>query len=173
MTKNTKIVTGVAVLLFVCISVIGFFLIMGSGMFLARSTTQPSTQYFLTVSEVMGQKEKMFGKQVRISGAVVGDTIQFDEANKQLVFLIADVPGDYADVEKQGGLAAVLKNAVNDPDSQRIQIVYSGEKPELLRNMAQAIMTGELRSDSLFYADEILLKCPSRYEKAVPDQAID
>jgi hypothetical protein len=32
-----------------------------------------------------------------------------------------------------------------------------GEKPELLRNMAQAIMTGELLSDGIFYADEILL----------------
>jgi hypothetical protein len=26
---------------------------------------------------------------------------------------------------------------------------------------------------SIFYADEILLKCPSRYEEAVPDQAIN
>ena len=34
-------------------------------------------------------------------------------------------------------------------------------------------MIGELREDGKFYADEILLKCPSRYEEAVPDQAVN
>jgi cytochrome c-type biogenesis protein CcmE len=131
-----------------------------------------SAQYFLTVGEVMGEKEKMIDRQIRISGAVIGDSIVFDESSGKLSFLIAEVPADYETVEQQGGLAVVLENAVNDPSSQRIQIAYVGEKPELLRNMAQAIMTGELRSDGIFYADEILLKCPSRYEEAVPDQAI-
>jgi cytochrome c-type biogenesis protein CcmE len=66
-----------------------------------------------------------------------------------------------------------LENAVSVSNRQRIQVFYVGEKPELLRNMAQAIMIGELHSNGIFYADEILLKCPSRYEEAVPDQAIN
>jgi cytochrome c-type biogenesis protein CcmE len=117
-------------------------------------------------------KDNMVNKPIRISGAVIGDSIDFDEASGKLTFQIADVPADYAQVEQEGGLAVVLKNAVSDPNRQRVQVVYVGEKPELLRNMAQAIMTGELHSDGIFYADEILLKCPSRYEEAVPDQAI-
>ena len=127
----------------------------------------------MTVSELLVKKDNAIDKQLRISGAVIGDSIEFDEGSGQLSFIIADVPADYETVEQQGGLTIVLENAVNDPSRARVQIVYVGEKPELLRNMAQAIITGELHSDGIFYADEILLKCPSRYEEAVPEQAID
>jgi cytochrome c-type biogenesis protein CcmE len=41
----------------------------------------------------------------------------------------------------------------------------------LLRHEAQAIMTGELGEDGIFYADELLLKCPTKYEEAVPEQS--
>jgi cytochrome c-type biogenesis protein CcmE len=46
-----------------------------------------------------------------------------------------------------------------------------GAKPDLLRGEAQAIMTGKLGDDGVFYADELLLKCPTKYEEAVPEQA--
>ncbi|MEP7137578.1 MAG: cytochrome c maturation protein CcmE [Chloroflexota bacterium] len=149
-----------------------FSVLVGSGLYLVNSSSQSSAQYFLTISEMMAKKDTLIDKQIRISGAVIGDSIQFDNANGKLSFFIANVPADYAEVEKQGGLAIVLKNAVNDPTRQKIQIVYSGEKPDLLHNMAQAIIVGKLNQDGVFYADEILLKCPSRYEEAVPDQAV-
>ena len=66
-----------------------------------------------------------------------------------------------------------IPTAVTNLLPSRIQITYVGEKPELLRDMAQAIVTGQLHSDGIFYADELLLKCPSRYEEAVPDQAVN
>jgi cytochrome c-type biogenesis protein CcmE len=40
----------------------------------------------------------------------------------------------------------------------------------LLRDEAQAIMTGHIGADNIFYADELLLKCPTKYEEAVPSQ---
>ena len=172
MSKNTKIIIGVVVILTVCSFVIGFVLLGMSGLYIASSASQPSAQYFMTVNEVLSN-DNMIDKQIRISGVVIGDTIAFDQTAGELTFQIANVPADYETVEQQGGLTVVLENAVSDPNRQRIQIVFIGEKPELLQNMAQAIMTGELRSDGIFYADEILLKCPSRYEEAVPDQAIN
>src|SRR5512142_2326824 len=124
MSKNTKIVIGIAAILVVCTSAIGFVLLMGSGIFLSRAVSESSAQYFLTVSEVMAQREKMVDKQIRISGAVIGDTIEFDEANRRLTFSIADIPADYAEVEKEGGLTVVLENAVKHSNRPRIQIVY-------------------------------------------------
>ena len=50
-------------------------------------------------------------------------------------------------------------------------VVYIGPKPDLLRHEAQAIMTGEMGEDGIFYADELLLKCPTKYEEAVPEQS--
>jgi cytochrome c-type biogenesis protein CcmE len=58
-----------------------------------------------------------------------------------------------------------------DPSRSRIKVVYVGPKPDLLRNEAQAIMTGHMAEDGVFYAEELLLKCPTRYEEAVPEQA--
>jgi cytochrome c-type biogenesis protein CcmE len=58
-----------------------------------------------------------------------------------------------------------------DPSRARIKVVYVGPKPDLLRNEAQAIMTGRMAEDGVFYAEELLLKCPTRYEEAVPEQA--
>jgi cytochrome c-type biogenesis protein CcmE len=175
MSKNTKIILGVVVVvaaLGICRFLVGLGMLGTSVLFGIESSANSSVQYFITVSELMNEKDKMLNKPVRVSGAVIGDSIMFDEASGTLSFLVADVPADYEEVEQQGGLVAVLENAVNDPARQRIEIVYVGEKPELLRNMSQAIMTGELHSDGRFYAEELLLRCPSRYEEAVPDQAV-
>jgi cytochrome c-type biogenesis protein CcmE len=54
-----------------------------------------------------------------------------------------------------------------------MQVVYIGPRPDLLRNEAQAIMTGHLRENGIFYAEELLLKCPTRYEEVLPQQAGD
>ena len=84
---------------------------------------------------------------------------------------MAHVPGDNAEIEAQGGLAAVLHEAVMDTSRSRIKVQYEGVMPDLLRNEAQAIMTGKLGDDGVFHAEELLLKCPTKYEEAVPDQA--
>jgi cytochrome c-type biogenesis protein CcmE len=81
------------------------------------------------------------------------------------------VPGDNKEIEAQGGLAAVLHAAVSDPSRPRLQVVYQGVKPDLLRDEAQAIMTGKLGEDGVFYAEELLLKCPTKYEEALPEQS--
>ena len=70
-----------------------------------------------------------------------------------------------------GGLAEALYAAVINPTAARINVVYVGPKPDLLKDEAQAIVTGKLGSDGVFHADELLLKCPTRYQNALPSQA--
>src|SRR4030065_150414 len=60
-----------------------------------------------------------------------------------------------------------------NPSAPRLQVVYVGPKPDLLRHEAQAIVTGKMGEDGVFYADELLLKCPTRYEEEVPLQAVE
>jgi cytochrome c-type biogenesis protein CcmE len=171
MSKRVKIIIGVVVVLGVFSFIAGFAILAMSGLFIVTSASSQSP-YFVTVNEVVSQ-DNLVDKQIRISGAVIGDSIEYDDTSRKLSFLVANVPSDYEQVEQQGGLAVVLERAVNNPNLQRIQVVYIGEKPDLLRNMAQAIMAGELHADGIFYADEILLKCPARYEEAVPNQAVE
>jgi len=151
--------------------VIGGILILGAVVFLIWSSTAATQEYFLTVNELDAKGSSIVDKNVRVSGAVIGDTIQYDAQSLTLTFEVAHVPGDNAALETEGGLAIALHEAVIDPSRARIKVVYVGPKPDLLRNEAQAIMTGRMGEDGIFYAEELLLKCPTRYEEAVPEQA--
>jgi len=151
--------------------VIGGILILGAVVFLIWSSTAASAEYFLTIDELNAKGSNIVDKNLRVSGAVIGDSIQYDAPNLTLSFEVADVPADNAALETEGGLAEALHQAVMDPSRARMKVVYVGPKPDLLRNEAQAIMTGHIAADGTFYAEELLLKCPTRYEEAVPDQA--
>jgi cytochrome c-type biogenesis protein CcmE len=150
---------------------IGGLLILAAVVYLIVSSTTASAEYFMTIDELSQKGQNIVGRNVRVSGAVIGDTIEYDPQTLALAFTVANVPGDNKVIEEQGGLAEVLHNAVIDPHSKHMKVVYMGPKPDLLRDEAQAIMTGHLGDDGVFYADELLLKCPTRYNEAVPEQA--
>jgi cytochrome c-type biogenesis protein CcmE len=151
--------------------ILGGLLILAAVVYLIASSTQASAEYFMTVDEIKTKGSSVIDKNLRLSGAVLGDSISYDPQTLTLTFTVVHVPGDNADIEAQGGLAEVLHQAVEDPTRSRIQVVYVGPKPDLLRHEAQAIMTGHLGADGIFYAEELLLKCPTKYEEAVPEQA--
>lgn len=150
---------------------IGGLLIVAAVIYLIITSTQASAQYFMTVAELEEKGTQVVGRDLRVSGAVIGDSIQYDPQTLTLRFTVAHVPGDNKEIEAQGGLAAVLHAAVTDPSRPRLQVVYQGVKPDLLRDEAQAIMTGKLGDDGVFYAEELLLKCPTKYEEALPEQS--
>lgn len=151
--------------------ILGGLFILAMVVYLIVSSTQVSAEYFMTVDEVKAGGESVTDRNLRVSGAVIGDTIQYDAQTLTLTFEVANVPGDNAEIEAQGGLAEVLHQAVSDPTRNRIKVVYIGPKPDLLRDEAQAIMTGHIGADGIFVAEELLLKCPTRYDEAVPEQA--
>jgi cytochrome c-type biogenesis protein CcmE len=151
--------------------IVGGVLILAAVIYLIFSATKANAEYFLTVDELQAKGATLTGQNVRISGAVVGNTIHYDPNSLTLTFDVAQVPGDQKEVDAEGGLAAVLHAAVIDPNRARLKIIYSGPKPDLLKDEAQAIMTGHLDSNGVFHADELLLKCPTKYQEAVPNQA--
>lgn len=149
---------------------IGGLLIVAAIVYLIASSTSAAAQYYLTIDELKSRGDSLAGRDLKISGAVDGASVVYDAKSLTLQFTIANVPGDMDEIEKAGGLAEVLHQAVVDPSASRLPVVYVGPKPDLLRNEAQAIVTGHLGDDGVFYADELLLKCPTRYEDQVPAQ---
>ena len=150
---------------------IGGFLILAAVVYLIFSSTQASAEYFLTIDELVQKQDTLVGKNIRVSGAVLGESISYDTSTLRLEFKVAHVTGDNSVIESSGGLAEVLHQATIDPTRNQLTVVYEGVRPDLLRNEAPAIMTGKLGGDGVFYADELLLKCPTKYEEAVPEQA--
>lgn len=151
--------------------IIGGLLIVAAIVYLIATSTQANAQYFLTVDELVQKGYAGADREIRVSGAVIGSTIQYDPQNLHLTFEVAHIPGDNAEIEAEGGLAAVLHAAVTDPSRSRIKVEYNGVMPDLLRDEAQAIMTGKMNANGVFVAEELLLKCPTKYEEAVPEQA--
>ncbi len=146
-------------------------LIVAAVAYLIISNTGSSAHYFLTIEELQAMGGEVNNRNITVSGAILGDTIVYDSSAPRVTFTIVQVPGDPEEVERAGGLAKVLHDAVNDPHRPRLNVIYDDIKPDLLQNEAQAIMRGQLGDDGRFYADEVLLKCPTRYEEDVPEQA--
>lgn len=150
--------------------------IIGGGLFIIAvvlmviSASQATAEFFMTIRELEETGEDLSGQNLRVSGAVLGDSIFYDTETGYLHFTIAHIPADEDEITANGGLGSVLHQAVNDPDNPRLQVTYDGPQPDMLRHEAQAILTGTLNSEGIFLAEELLLKCPSKYEEALPAQ---
>lgn len=143
--------------------IVGGLLIVGAIAYLVISSTLMGARFFITVEELINDNSYA-GQTVRISGAVIGDTIEQNTVlvgnseRSAVVFTISHIPQEFDD------LAEALNRSVNDPNAAQLQIYYEGPMPDLLQHEAQAILTGELTPDGVFHASELLLKCPSRFD---------
>jgi cytochrome c-type biogenesis protein CcmE len=145
---------------------VGGVLLLGAVLYLVFSGTMVGARYFITVEEVLDDSAYV-GQTVRLTGAVIGNTIDYTATTGELNFTIAHIPQQYDD------LATVLHEVANDPAATRLQIHMDEEtKPDLLQHEAQAIITGTMGEDGVFYATELLLKCPSRFQEKTPGNLI-
>ncbi len=143
----------------------GMFILVAIVFVVATSLFGNTAQLDITVDELLARGEEAVGLPMRLQGAVLGDTIRIE--NDVLKFTVVHIPEDY---EGDDGLAEELHNAVNDPSRQKIEIEYHDAWPDLLQDEALAIIVGRIGEDGIFEADELLLKCPTRYEEAGPEQ---
>lgn len=153
-------------------------LILVAVSYLIISSTGDTAQYFMTVEELhqMQQQEYMASadsglvdlsaRNITLSGGVLGDTIIYEPTVPRVTFTLIHVPGDPKAVARGGGLAEIIATAARDPNAPRVEVIYEGAKPDMLQHAAQPIMQGHLATDGRFHAEEILFKCPSRYQEA-------
>lgn len=148
---------------------IGGVLIIGAIVYLMVSGTLTGARFFITVEEVVGDSGYL-GETVRISGAVIGETINYtvnDDDTTNLTFTISHIPEEF------DNLAEALHLSVNDPNATHLVVHMENEAmPDLLQHEAQAIITGSMQPDGTFFATELLLKCPSRFDEGGSDQSL-
>jgi cytochrome c-type biogenesis protein CcmE len=150
--------------------IIGGILFIAAVVLLVISATRATAEFFVTVGELLESEADYAGQNLRVSGAVIGETINYDAETGLLHFTIAHIPGDEDEIKARGGLEAVLHQAVMDQAVPRLPVTYQGAPPDMLKDEAQAILTGSRGSDGVFQVEELLLKCPSKYEDALPEQ---
>ena len=133
--------------------VVGGVLIVAAIIFLIVNAMNGNTQLYKTVGEFYGEQSRLVGRDLRVSGVVVGDSIKFTQMDATTSRLEFDIVDDLAN------------------PGQRLHVVAMNEPmPDLLQNEAQALVEGHAEKDGVFYANAggLFLKCPTRYEEAEP-----
>lgn len=121
-----------------------FFSVIGT---LIYTSIGNAATFYMTVDELEANKEQAVGKPIKVSGKIVGESIEFDSDKIMLTF------------ELRG----------KEENSHRVQIQYEGVKPDTLNDGWEAIVEGEIAPDGTFIASELLVKCPSKYEAMEED----
>ena len=135
---------------------VGGLLILGALVFLIVNAMNGNTQLYKTVNEFYAEQDRLVGHDLRVSGLVVGESIQFTQIDATTSRLEFDIVDD-----------------LNNP-GQRLHIVAMNEPmPDLLQHEAQALVEGEADASGTFHANEggLFLKCPTRYEEAGAPEA--
>jgi cytochrome c-type biogenesis protein CcmE len=124
--------------------IIGGLVIVGLIGYLIVSSISSAGAYYREVGEVLSQQQTLTGKALRVSGNIVTESIRYDAATLDLRFKISDP----ADAGKQ------------------LPIHFHGVQPDQMsREGSSAIVEGTLGPGGVVEANNLLLKCPSRYDE--------
>jgi cytochrome c-type biogenesis protein CcmE len=130
-SKKIKFIVGGVVI----VALIGYLIV---------SSISNAGAYYREVGEVLAQNAQLQGKNLRVSGNIVTESVKYDAPTLSLDFKIAD-PTDA---------------------NQQVAIHFHGVQPDqITREGASAIVEGTLGPDGTVEANNLLLKCPSRYEE--------
>jgi len=133
--------------------IVGGVLLVAAIAFLVVNAMSGNTQLYKTVGEFYAEQDQLVGRDLRVAGFVIGDSIEYvqiDATNSRLEFDIVD--------------------DINNP-GQRLHVVALTEtKPDLLQHEAQALVDGPANENGEFISNPggLLLKCPTRYEELDP-----
>jgi cytochrome c-type biogenesis protein CcmE len=133
--------------------VIGGLFILAALTYLVVNAARGNTQLFITVEEFYSRQTELAGRDLKVAGIVVGDSIEYtqiDATTSRLEFDIVD------NLENPSYVLRVV--AMNEP------------KPDLLQHEAQALVEGRASAAGTFEANPggLFLKCPTRYEEMEP-----
>ncbi len=113
--------------------------------FLAISSFQSNSMYYLTVPELKAQAQAdgsaFFDKMVRVSGPLHKESIDWNAKTMTLKFHIND-------------------------GNNMFPVVYNGPVPDTMENGETVVVEGKYTPEGVFNASTILVKCPSKYEPA-------
>ncbi|MHB9038546.1 MAG: cytochrome c maturation protein CcmE domain-containing protein [Armatimonadota bacterium] len=114
--------------------ILGALLIFGFGYLGVKEMSAARTAYLTSVAEV----RSVNGRPVQFIGRIVQKEARYSQATGELLFTLEDDKGEM------------------------IRVRYKGVKPANFDGAAKAVVRGKYFGNEL-HADQVLLKCPSRY----------
>lgn len=102
---------------------------------------QNSATYYYTVGELTAQPGPVNGDNIRVNGLVADGSVEQDIKERILRFTIVDAEGENS-----------------------MPVVYQGVVPDTFKTGSDVVVEGYLNSAGVFQANNVLAKCPSKYE---------
>ncbi|MDX1613069.1 MAG: cytochrome c maturation protein CcmE [Candidatus Promineifilaceae bacterium] len=132
--------------------IVGGVLMAAAIIFLVFNAMRGNTQLYVTVDEYYADQTAFVGRDLRVSGWVIGDSIKYTQIDSNSSRLEFDIVDDL------------------DNPGQRLRIVALNEPmPDLLQHEAQALVEGHVENDEFISnPGGLFLKCPTRYEELEP-----
>lgn len=116
--------------------------ILAAVAYLVYANTQSNAAYDMTVSQLR-QCSACTAQMVRVEGTVQRDSIQRNDANQQLAFIISD-------------------------GHESLSVLYTGVVPDIFNAGIQVVIEGHYNGQGPFQAQTLLTKCPSKFTAATP-----
>jgi len=119
---------------------------------------QAAFQYYRNLDEFLANVDAMESQALRVHGYVADNSINRDLEAKKVVFSVQGTP-------PHSGIAP----------GQTLEVLYLGlETPDLFRDGAEVVIEGRIerqQNRTLFLADNLMAKCPSKFEAAANAEA--
>ena len=145
--------------------VVGTVVVLALG-YMIYAAFPANALYFLTVSEFMERAEVQDGQTVRVSGRLVEDSFQRQGNSTFSSFRLTDK-------EAPTGNEALTGNEAG-AEAAQLRASYEGVLPDLFFNPhSEIILQGSYGADQVFQTQEILVKCPSKYQSLEEEYPAD
>jgi len=119
-------------------------LVLGALAYLVWASLPQGTIYYQTVKEL--RQRATDSRPVRVAGLVAPGSIQRDLTMSRLQFAIQD-------------------------GADQLPVVYQGVVPDIFGPQIEVVVEGQRDAAGRFQAQNLLAKCPSRFQSAVPTPA--
>ena len=120
---------------------IGGLIIVLALSYLGYTGFKSSATYYYTVNELTALGNSVSGDIVRVNGQVVDGSVEQDITERTLRF-----------------------NMIDPEEEDSLPVVYQGIVPDSFKAGREVVVEGYLIPSGIFKADNILTKCPSKYE---------
>jgi cytochrome c-type biogenesis protein CcmE len=119
--------------------------IIAAVIYLVAANTGASAEYYMTIHQLQTCNH-CAGQTIRVAGYVAEQGLVKDDATQTVRFVITDT-------------ATIARPTLS--------VVYNGIVPDAFKAGAQVVVEGTY-SAGVFHADNVLAKCPSKFQAATP-----
>jgi len=132
-------------------AIVSGLVIAGAAVFLLADTlfATDALTYFHPVDEVLAEPGEFVDKRIRIGGHVVKGTIAQRPGTLDYHFRVQPIPEMAKRPEMVG---------------ESMPVMFTGIVPDTFEDDAEVIVTGRLAANGTFEGQELVAKCPSKYE---------